>query len=145
MTRKKTIESMREVLLRRREALHQALAGDDSLLKELNQQGGDVVDFASDSAFGELNSQLAEAGSRELKAIDNALTRMHEGTYGKCEACGCNIPLDRIRVLPFATFCIKCKRLAEKVGLEPGSIVDWSVILDAHESNQLGDLDFNVS
>lgn len=136
---------MKEILLQRRKALRQALAGDDSLLKELNQQGGDVVDFALDSAYGELNCQLAEASSQELQAVENALSRMQEGAYGKCEACGCNIPLQRLQVLPYATFCVECKRLAEKAGVEPGSVVDWSVILEAHESNPYSDLDFNIS
>jgi DnaK suppressor protein len=146
MTRKQTLETLREILVRRHEALVQALAGDNSLLKELNhEQGGDVVDFASDSAFGELNSQLAEAGSRELRAIDNALSRMQQGSYGKCEACTRNIPLARLQVLPYATFCIQCKRLAEEAGVEPGSVVDWSVILESADPSNRGDLDFNVS
>ncbi len=137
---------MREVLVRRREALRQALDGDDSLLKELSHQAsGDVVDFASDSALGELSSQLAEVESRELCAIEAALKRMEDGSYGKCEGCTRNIPLARMQVLPYASFCINCQRLAEKAGVEPSSIVDWSVILDAENSGQFNDLDFNVS
>ena len=144
MTRKETLESMRAILLQRRDALRQALAGDDSLLKELNRQsGGDVVDFASDSTFGELNSQLAEASSRELQAIEFALKRMQSGEYGKCEACSSDIPVARLQVVPYATFCIGCKRLAEKAGVEPGSVVDWSLILESKDANQIGD--FKIS
>ncbi len=146
MTRKQTLADLRDILVRRHEALVQALAGDNSLLKELNhEQGGDVVDVASDSTVGELNSQLAEVGSHELRAIDNALLRMQQQTYGKCEACSCNIPLARLQVLPFATFCIRCKRLAEDAGVEPGSVVDWSLILETADPNSLGDVDFKVS
>jgi len=42
---------MKEILVERRDALRQAISGDNSLLKKLSQKsGGDVVDFASDSA-----------------------------------------------------------------------------------------------
>ena len=54
MGRKDAISNLREVLVRRRDALRKALAGDLSLLKELREQsGGDVVDFALDSAQDE--------------------------------------------------------------------------------------------
>ena len=103
MARKDVLASMKDVLIQRGEALRQAVAGDDRLLKELTQAGGDIIDFASDTAFGELSSQLAEVESRELRAVENALERMREGTYGKCEACNCNIPIARLQVLPYAT------------------------------------------
>ena len=84
MARKESLRKMRQILTQRRDALRQAISGDDSLLKELRQQsGGDVVDFASDSAFGELSSQLAEVETRELQFIELAIKKMDEGTYGK--------------------------------------------------------------
>jgi len=53
---------MQQTLIRRRDALRKALAGDLSMLKELREQsGGDVVDFALDSAQDEISSQLAES------------------------------------------------------------------------------------
>ena len=143
MSRKEVLSSMKDVLIQRREALRQAINGDDSLLKELTQAGGDIIDFASDTAFGELSSQLAEVESRELRCVEVALERCQQGTYGKCEACNCNIPLARLQVLPYATFCIECKRKAEKAGVEPGAVVDWSAILDATDDVPMND--FNIS
>jgi RNA polymerase-binding transcription factor DksA len=49
-----------------------------------------------------------------------------------------------LQALPYATFCINCKRAAEKAGVEPGSVVDWSQILD-NPDLPLKDMDFNVS
>lgn len=144
MTRKSSLEKIRKVLTQRRDALRQAISGDDSLLKKLGQQsGGDVVDFASDSAFGEMSSQLAEVENRELKYLQLAIEKMEEGTYGKCDACHNNIPLARLHALPYATFCIKCKRAAERAGVEPESVVDWSSILDGDYSSS--DMDFKLS
>src|SRR6476646_6499232 len=71
MSRKESINKMRELLVTRRNALRKALAGDLSLLKQLREQsGGDVVDAALDAAQDEISSQLAEVESRELACIE---------------------------------------------------------------------------
>jgi DnaK suppressor protein len=108
---------LRQILMRRRDALRQALAGDLSLLKEMRQQNsGDVIDAALDAAQDEISSQLAEVESRELSSIETALERMRKGEYGHCDGCGQAIPLARLQALPYAMTCIQCQREAEKNG-----------------------------
>jgi DnaK suppressor protein len=122
MARKDAIHQLRQILIKRRDALRKALAGDLSLLKELRQQtSGDMVDAALDSAQDEISSQLAEVESRELANIEVALERIREGHYGVCEVCECQIPMARLQALPYATLCINCQREAEKSGLMTGS------------------------
>jgi len=117
MARKDAMMGLRQILMRRRDALRQALAGDLSLLKELRQQNsGDVIDAALDTAQDEISSQLAEVESRELASIETALERMRQGEYGSCDGCGQAIPLARLQALPYATTCIQCQREAEKTG-----------------------------
>ena len=117
MSRKDAILSMRQLLMKRRDALRKALAGDLSLLKELRAQtSGDMVDAALDSVQDEISSQLAEVESRELTRIEYALERMRNGQFGICEGCGTNIPMARLNALPYATYCIKCQREAERQG-----------------------------
>mgnify|MGYP001035140541 FL=1 len=61
MSRKDAILNMRQVLIKRRDALRKALAGDLSLLRQLRAEAsGDVVDAALDSVQDEISSQLAE-------------------------------------------------------------------------------------
>lgn len=144
MSRKKTLEAMRKLLLERREALRQAVNGDDSLLRELEQRGGDVADFALETAYGELSSKLAEVESRELQNVNKALNLMEEGVYGKCECCKRNIPLARLQALPYASACIDCQRAAEERGHGPGDVVDWSQILDS-TGDVMNDVDVNFS
>ena len=135
MGRKDSLKNMKEVLVRRRDALRRALAGDLSSLKELREQSsGDVVDFALDSAQGEINSQLAEVESRELARIDEALEKMRSGSYGLCEGCKQNIPLARLQALPYAACCIECKRKLEESGFSTKD-VDWSNILDIGDND----------
>ncbi len=149
MTRKEAIRNMHQVLVKRRDALRKALAGDLSLLKELNAQAsGDVVDAALDSVQDEISSQLAEVESRELARIEIALERMREGQYGICDGCGTNIPLARLNALPYATLCIKCQREAEREGSGGSHDVDWSRLLDVHGGDNdvsIHDLEIDVS
>lgn len=121
MARKDLLANMRAILLKRRDALRSALAGDLTMLRDLhNQSPGDVIDAAYDTAQDEVNSQLAEVESRELGSIENALERMREGTYGQCEFCGGKIPLARLDALPYATMCIGCQRDLERSGESRG-------------------------
>jgi DnaK suppressor protein len=149
MARRDAIKALRDVLLKRREALRRALSGDLSLLKELSDQSsGDVVDFALDSAHNEISSQLAEVESRELANVDMALERIREGTYGACESCNEQIPLARLQALPYATSCIDCQRELEKNGFGgrapglPRNILSTGV---GDNETTLNDFEFDVT
>ena len=140
MARKDSILKMRDLLVKRRDALRRALAGDLSMLKSLSEQsGGDVVDAALDAVQDEISSKLAEVESRELANIEVALERMRSGKYGLCEICNGKIPLARLNALPYATSCIECQRATESAGAGGGYAGDWSRVLDG------GVLDADVS
>lgn len=115
MSRNEALSKLREVLLVRREALRKALAGDLSLLRQIADDGGDVIDVAAETAQDEISSQLAEVESRELGHIEEALARLRDGRYGDCDGCDKPIPLARLQALPYASHCINCARQAEKV------------------------------
>jgi DnaK suppressor protein len=144
MARKDVFRELREILLQRRQALIQALAGDKSLLHQMAAQpGGDEIDFALDSAQDEIYSRLAEAESRELAHIQYALEKMDEGTYGKCEACTRSIPQARLEALPYATLCVECKRKVETGIITANPNGDWSHVQDGSSPDhiRLSDLD----
>ena len=148
MSRKDAILNMRQVLIKRRDALRKALAGDLSLLRELKAPAsGDVVDAALDSVQDEISSQLAEVESRELARIEYALEHMRNGHYGICEGCGTNIPMARLNALPYATYCIKCQREAERQGATSAADVDWSRLLDTPATDtelSINDIELDV-
>lgn len=138
MARNDSILKMRDLLVKRRDALRRVLAGEVSSLKTLrNEKGGDMVDAAVDAVQDEISTKLAEAESRELANIEIALERIRNGSYGKCEVCGGKIPVARLNALPYATNCIDCQRANETSG---GGILsgDWSRVLD-------GGIDVDVS
>lgn len=45
---------------------------------------------------------------RELAEIDAALERIEAGRYGRCQACGGPMGLQRLRAIPEARFCLGC-------------------------------------
>jgi DnaK suppressor protein len=140
MARKDSILKMRDLLVKRRDALRKALAGDLSMLKSLSSEtSGDVVDAALDAVQDEISSKLAEVESRELANIEVALERMRGGKYGLCEICNGKIPLARLNALPYATSCIECQRASENAGAGGGYAGDWSRVLDG------GVIDVDVS
>jgi len=149
MARKDAFFNMRQILIKRRDALRNALAGDLSLLKELRaQSAGDVVDAALDCAQDEISSQLAEVESRELARIENALERMRIGQFGVCEACGIKIPVARLNALPYATSCIECQREAERTGINGSNESDWGRLVDngGNEPDlSINDIELDVS
>ncbi len=52
------------------------------------------------------NKVLASQFRTELDEIQRALTKLDDGTYGKCETCGEAIPAARLEAMPAARFCI---------------------------------------
>lgn len=45
-----------------------------------------------------------------LHKVEHALVRVERGSYGVCESCGEAIPVARLEVLPYATFCVSCAK-----------------------------------
>jgi DnaK suppressor protein len=75
---------------------------------------GDIYDQASSERDRELTLLLGDREREKVRNIDEALLRLDEGDYGICEECEEEIPLGRLKVLPFARHCVKCKADLEK-------------------------------
>ncbi len=58
----------------------------------------------------ELQSLAAHA-RQGIADTAQALRRMAEGSYGTCERCTVDIPLQRLEILPHARFCVPCQRI----------------------------------
>jgi DnaK suppressor protein len=79
---------------------------------------GGFDDDPADSGSANLERDRAQSLSgyaqRTLAAVDNALARMDDGSYGTCEECNTAIERDRLEALPYATLCMECKRGEER-------------------------------
>jgi RNA polymerase-binding protein DksA len=63
----------------------------------------------------EKEASLAMQGNLQviLDEVDHALHKFDAGTYGGCDECGKEIPIERLEVRPQATLCITCKSKVE--------------------------------
>jgi DnaK suppressor protein len=82
------------------------------------QTFSEVGDLVSASVEKEMAFQYGEQGVNMLREIDSALEKLKEGNYGICEACGKNIGVKRLEIVPMARLCIACKSKEEKGGGE---------------------------
>jgi len=116
------LEQFKNLLLERR----REIAGDvdsmanEALGKNRSTAAGDLsmmpihmADIGTDNYEQEFTISLMESERETLKEIDAALLRIKNGTYGICEATHKPILKRRLRVKPWARFCLK-HRLAEE-------------------------------
>ena len=77
-------------------------AGDTSAVPS-HPADKDVEGFDEQVIFAQNEEQL-------LEDVEAALQRIEAGTYGNCELCGREIPMERLDALPQAATCIQCAR-----------------------------------
>ena len=69
---------------------------------------------ASDNSRHEMEIRMLSEDGDVLQLIDEALERLANGEYGRCQECGEMIPEGRLKVRPHAIYCIKCKTKFEE-------------------------------
>ncbi len=89
----------------------------DALSHSLREDHGpetwDEGDWASSVFNRELGTTRINQLTQQLDQIEAALARQAEKRYGRCAACDAEIPLARLRSLPFALYCRDCQEAAE--------------------------------
>ena len=80
----------------------------------VGEPSGDIYDQASSERDRELDLLLGDREREKLRNIDEALLKIDEGEYGICEECEEEIPVGRLKIVPFARYCVKCKSDIEK-------------------------------
>ncbi|MCF6201884.1 MAG: RNA polymerase-binding protein DksA [Hydrogenimonas sp.] len=110
------IEYFKQMLENRREQIVKNIMGSSKELDELHQNHDvmDEGDFASVSTDNMINEEILSSQQRELEEIDQALEKIKRGSFGICEMCEEPIGMQRLKVKPFAKYCIACRQIAEK-------------------------------
>ncbi|WP_229401527.1 TraR/DksA family transcriptional regulator [Micromonospora okii] len=98
-----TIETQSQWLTDLRVTLTDDHATQTARLTELTADTGDPGDAHTRAA-------LIAATRQNVERIADALRAMAEGRYGACEACGTQIPPERLQVVPHARRCVPCQR-----------------------------------
>ena len=93
---------------RRLAALERDFAG---LVESVSQANADDEHYPEGATLAYERQHLAaliEAARQRLAAIDAAIARIGDGSYGRCERCGGPIGADRLAARPMATTCVRC-------------------------------------
>jgi len=113
--RKTFLKKMREKLLEMRAQLLRSVQSDlHEGREQTKDEGMDTYDIASDARDREINLILNDRDRDKALAIDDALARIEEGTYGVCESCESDIAEARLEALPFTRLCVSCQAEREK-------------------------------
>jgi len=72
------------------------------------------ADQGSDTHEQEKTAYLIDTEQQKMKLINTAIKKIYEKTYGICEICGCYLSDERLKIIPYARFCIDCKTKEEK-------------------------------
>jgi len=75
---------------------------------------GDEGDRADKERTHEVSILLSARDREKLLAIEEALEKIEEGTYGVCEDCGDEIGSGRLKAMPLAKLCVTCQSRNEK-------------------------------
>jgi len=115
MLNEKEIEEFKRELRERKDQIEKNLNGTSLELSAMrNLELKDEGDHASVSARTAIDSAILDQQRKELAEIDLALDKIKAGTYGICEMCEEPIGFERLKVKPFARFCITCREITEK-------------------------------
>lgn len=117
---KRELDRYRDLLIVKRAELvgdvktmeSQALQGDSGSLSSTPQH---MAEQGSETYDQSLSLDLAAADRKLIREIDDALTRIEQGTFGICEITGKPIKLERLEELPWARYTIEAQRELERL------------------------------
>lgn len=99
---------------RRQEILAEAGRAVDSMNGRAETGYADPADRALLESDRSFLLRMRDRERKLLGKINEAFARIDEGTYGRCEECGLEIGLERLKARPVTTLCIACKSTQEE-------------------------------
>jgi len=99
----------RDELLRRRKEIVDSQKPLAASMIDTNSRQGDLADQATGNNEVHIHLRLKQTDAKILQAIDDALRRIEQGTYGICRDCGELVAPARLNAIPWTRVCIACK------------------------------------
>ena len=117
----KKLEKYEEILILEKNQTQKLITGIDEIQKRGSKaRSGDLssysihqADMGTDTDEAEKRVYLLNKELEKVKKINLALRRIFEKSYGVCEICGDLIPEKRLKIVPYAKYCISCKSKEE--------------------------------
>ena len=108
--KKSELNQHKKALLKKKEDLEQSISEKGTLTGESGTDGhGDFADRSAAANEEEISIQLKQTDAKLLRAIDDALARVENGSYGICIECEEEISAARLKAVPWTKVCITCK------------------------------------
>ena len=101
------LQKYKEILLQKRKEIL-ALPDRSTVVAE-SLRTGDWVDHSSQENHLHVNLALKQTATKLLRAIDEALQRVDQGTFGICMDCEEPIAEVRLDAVPWTRVCVDCK------------------------------------
>jgi RNA polymerase-binding protein DksA len=112
-------DEFRELLIVRRKQLQGDVDGLEAEAfsdETAHVSSNHLADSSFEQYEQEFNLSMIENESEELREIARALDKVEQGSFGICEACGIDISIERLRVMPYTRICIHCRNKFEEEG-----------------------------
>ncbi len=106
------LQQILQTLLAEMQRIRHEIATHTRLAQDRSTSGNDVGDDGMEIEQISKNLALKKHLERLLTQIEAAVRRIEQGVYGLCERCGTAILPERLQVLPYATMCVSCARVA---------------------------------
>lgn len=100
----------------------------ENSISELSTYDNHPADIGSEMFERSKDFALRETSMIILNAIDAALEKIKNGTYGMCEECGREISLERLEAVPYTAVCRECKEAMEEVPRQSERPVEEDVL-----------------
>jgi DnaK suppressor protein len=119
---RKELDEFKKVIMSRRNDILDNLNGRDDTLKQTQKEAsGDIsgytyhmADVATDNYDREFSLGIASNERQLLYEFDDALKKIEEKTYGRCEDCKSMITKTRLKAVPYTRHCLACQEKREK-------------------------------
>jgi DnaK suppressor protein len=97
--------------------IEQVQALSEQALKSSKEAGEELADVGSDNFMREIELDRITEESRKIQLLQDGIKRLEKGEYGTCEGCESSIEEMRLEALPWARYCLTCKRKQEEATL----------------------------
>lgn len=105
----KTLARYKKLLEEKRQEILAARKEDEAPAPGSGHVKGDLVDQATVETEAKLRIKLRETESHLMRAIEDALARVEQKTFGTCQVCKNPIGEARLNAVPWTRQCLACK------------------------------------
>jgi len=113
----KKIEYFKRLLLERKKELEARLAEIEAKFNNSQKEASSdlsayplhIADLGTDAEMREEDSIIVNSIVDKLNEVNKSIEKIYSHTYGLCEKCSAKISEQRLKFIPYARFCTKCR------------------------------------